>query len=437
MKKEDYESLVIESSNNAIIAIDWTTKITTYNQKAVEMFGWTKQEMIGTRNLLNIVPSKYKDMHSIASKVYLHSGQSCGAIDKIHELEGISKEGKIFPIQISFGAKWKPKGAIVVANIVDITDKRNAENTLKLLNNNLKDTIKDQTLELAKSISIMSKYTIFSKTNEKGIITEVSDAFCKISGYRRSELVGHSHNIVRHPDVDSSIFKDMWSTISEGETWSGEVKNLKKDGGFYWVIANIEPEFNTNGDIKGYISIRQDITDKKELEYISVTDSLTSLYNRRYFDQIFPKQINIAKRDRKKLVFAMLDIDFFKQYNDTYGHQQGDVVLKKVSHTIQKLLSRASDYSFRLGGEEFGIIFRIENDDDGYNIASKINQNIENLKIEHKNNSASQYITLSIGVFIVDSMKQYTVENIYKEADEALYKAKNNGRNQVVLSDDS
>ena len=121
LKNKEYEETVIESNNTAIIAIDWTGKITTYNQKAQEMFGWTKQEMIGTRNLLNIIPPKYKKLHQNASAKYLNTGKSCGALGKSHQLEGLRKDGTIFNIKISFGAKYKIKGAIVVANIIDIT----------------------------------------------------------------------------------------------------------------------------------------------------------------------------------------------------------------------------------------------------------------------------------------------------------------------------
>ncbi len=127
VEKEEYEETIIESNNNAIIAIDWTGKITTYNDKAQELFGWTKEEMIGSRNLLNIIPPKYRDLHINASKSYLSSGKSCGVIGNSHELEGIRKNGEIFPIHISFGAKYKIKGSIVVANIEDITYKKEQE----------------------------------------------------------------------------------------------------------------------------------------------------------------------------------------------------------------------------------------------------------------------------------------------------------------------
>jgi PAS domain S-box-containing protein len=112
---------------------------------------------------------------------------------------------------------------------------------------------------------ITQKYIISSITDLNGKITDVSDAFCKISGYSKSELIGSSHNIVRHPDMSKETFEQLWKTIKRGETWRGKVKNLKKDTGFYWVYANIEPLFNTKGKIDSYLSVRLDITESELL----------------------------------------------------------------------------------------------------------------------------------------------------------------------------
>ena len=120
--------------------------------------------------------------------------------------------------------------------------------------------------ELQKNIDIISKYVIFSKTDLKGIITEASDAFSDISKYSKDELVGKPHNIIRHVDMSSSAFRDMWDTIQSGKVWKGEVKNLKKDGSHYWVVANISPEYDEAGNINGYMAIRYDITARKDFE---------------------------------------------------------------------------------------------------------------------------------------------------------------------------
>lgn len=131
---------------------------------------------------------------------------------------------------------------------------------------NYNSSIHEVELKLDRSLDIVDKYTIMSRTDLKGIITYASDAFCRISGYSKDELIGKPHNIVRHPDMPSSIYEEMWSIISSGKTWRGEVKNRKKNGGFYWVYATIEPVFDNEGNIVAYDAIRQDITSKKEVE---------------------------------------------------------------------------------------------------------------------------------------------------------------------------
>jgi len=144
------------------------------------------------------------------------------------------------------------------------TSKKILENTEEL-----KDTIEDKRLELQKSLNILSKFVIFSKTNHNGIIIEVSDAFCDISGYTREELVGQSHNLVRHPDMPSSTFQDLWDDIINGRINNQKIKNLRKDGTFYWVDAYIAPEYNKHGTLISYISIRKDVTAQKELEELN------------------------------------------------------------------------------------------------------------------------------------------------------------------------
>ena len=127
-------------------------------------------------------------------------------------------------------------------------------------------TIKETTTKLKLSDKIINKNIIMSTTDTKGIIISVSKAFEKISGYSEEELIGHSHNMVRHPDMPSELFADLWSTIKSGNTWKGEVLNLAKDGSTYWVYATITPNFNEDHIIEGYTSIRQDITAKKIVE---------------------------------------------------------------------------------------------------------------------------------------------------------------------------
>ena len=103
--------------------------------------------------------------------------------------------------------------------------------------------------------SLPDNQFIYSRTDLKGVITEANEAFCNVSGYTREEMVGQPHNMVRHPDMPEAAFKDMWADLKTGRPWRGIVKNRRKDGGFYWVVANVSP-VRENGQIVGYQSVR-------------------------------------------------------------------------------------------------------------------------------------------------------------------------------------
>jgi two-component system chemotaxis sensor kinase CheA len=121
-----------------------------------------------------------------------------------------------------------------------------------------------ETFDIGYLLDLYGENVIASMTDKNGNIQFVSAAYERISGYSNNELIGQKHNIVRHPDMEASVFKDLWKTILSGKVWVGEVKNLKKNGDFYWVNATVTPQFDADKNIIGYASIREDITDKKE-----------------------------------------------------------------------------------------------------------------------------------------------------------------------------
>jgi diguanylate cyclase (GGDEF)-like protein/PAS domain S-box-containing protein len=280
--------------------------------------------------------------------------------------------------------------------------------------------------------TLVDENIISSSTDLEGIITDISSAFCKTSKYSREELIGQNQNILRHPDTKKEFFRKLWETIKSNKVWEGEIKNKSKDGLDFWVHTKISPKYDEYNNKIGYISIRHDITDKKLIEEISITDALTNIYNRRHFNEIFPKFVNSAKRDNEIISFLIIDIDFFKQYNDTYGHQMGDNILKAVSNSLKESTNRVDDYCFRLGGEEFGILFKSKNKYKSLIFANKILKNIEALKLEHKSSKVSNYITVSMGLYTKQAIDIYDIEDVYRDADKMLYKAKEAGRNTLI-----
>jgi len=291
--------------------------------------------------------------------------------------------------------------------------------------------IKKSQKSLDNYISLVDKNVETSTTNLEGVITHVSDAFCKISQYTKDELLGQTHSIIRHQDTSSEIFKALWTTIAAGKIWQGEIKNRSKDGSEYWTDTTVSPIYDDDGEKIGYTAIRHNITDKKKIEEMSITDGMTGIFNRRHFNELVGKLLSSSKRNKKHFAFILLDVDCFKQYNDTYGHIKGDEALINIANIMKNIFKRGDDYCFRLGGEEFGVIFIDVEPKKALQLSNSLKEAIEALQIEHKNNTASAYITVSIGLVVKSSDDTSTDGKIYKEADTLLYQAKNSGRNRV------
>ena len=302
------------------------------------------------------------------------------------------------------------------------------------LANNLNSVLENKNAtkkKLQDYVNIVNENIIISSTDKQGIITDASEAFCKISGYTKKELIGQTHSMIRHHDMPDSFYKNMWDTLLSKKEWKGELKNKDKSGNDYWVSAIIKPVLENN-EIVGFTAIRTNITDKKHIEYLSITDELTQLYNRRFFNLKIEKEINRAKRENTYLSFLIIDIDYFKEYNDTYGHQKGDFALEEVSKVLKKYTNRSSDSAYRLGGEEFGIITTLDKEKI-IEFANNIKNEIEELHIEHKKSTTSEYLTISIGITSKAGSELLDINTLYKEADDSLYTAKNNGRNCIFI----
>lgn len=198
----------------------------------------------------------------------------------------------------------------------------------------------------------VDKSSIFSKTDIKGNITYINDKFCEISGYSREELEGHTHAIVKDPTAPKSIFKNLWKTISSGNIWNGVLKNIKKDGGAYYVNATIYPIKDADGKIVEYISIRQDITElikSRQLLEIYTTDTLTHLPNREKLNE------KLASND-SELMAILLDIKDLSIINELYGESIGDEILLESSKRIKSYISNESVVLYKLDSDRYFIL---------------------------------------------------------------------------------
>lgn len=167
------------------------------------------------------------------------------------------------------------------------------------------------------------------------------------------------------------------------------------------------------------------------LQKLATQDPLTSLKNRRSFDDILRAEFARVKRTGGQLSLLILDLDHFKQFNDTYGHAQGDDALVRVAQVLRRVMKRQDDWAFRLGGEEFGCLMSTDTESDAKEIAELIRKEIIKLDIPHHTSPMSDVLTASIGISHLPDVNIHSVNELYENADKAMYEAKRNGRNQV------
>ena len=288
--------------------------------------------------------------------------------------------------------------------------------------------------ETERSLALIDQYISYYSMDLEGNITSLSSAFAELTGYDKGELIGKNQSILMDKETPKTFYEDLWQTVSEDKIFIAEVKSRKKDFTLLWLQLKIFPIYDENNIKNGYMVIEQDITNKKIIEELSITDPLTKLYNRRYFTSIFPKELARAKREKKKVTFIMLDVDNFKLYNDTYGHPAGDMALSKIAAVLKEFANRGSDTAFRMGGEEFALMLEFEHKEQLEQHLQRLIESVESLQIPHINNNASEYITISAGAVCIPEENRLSHEELYKVADKLLYKAKNNGRNQYILT---
>lgn len=405
-EERDFTDGVLDTARSLIMVVDREGRVVRLNRAAEAFTGYALDEakdepFFWERFLL---PEQREKVHGVFSSTM------AGNVVPRYENYWVSRDGskRLFDWSNSILRDAGGDAEYLITVGIDITDKKKAES------------------EIRRYVELVDKYVITSMTDREGIIQTASEAFCRISGYPREELIGRSHNIVRHPEMPDSLYQNLWATILAGGVWQGEIKNRTRDGGYYWVDVHIEPKRSDDGEIVGYTAIRQDITAKKLAEALSITDKLTQLHNRRKLDDALQKEIERSKRYGLPLSAIMFDIDFFKRVNDTYGHQAGDEVLIHVARLLKENV-RGSDVPGRWGGEEFLVVCPETDVDGACLLAEKLRAIIaahEFPTIGHK--------TCSFGVASLS--QDESADALIGRLDAVLYCAKEEGRNRVAVS---
>ena len=290
-------------------------------------------------------------------------------------------------------------------------------------------------LRLAAGVFASTSEGIFV-TDANGTILSVNPAFEQITGYSSAEAVGNTPRMLKSGRHDQNFYAHIWDRILTEGTWKGEVWDKRKNGEIYPQNMTVGAIWDENGFIRQFAAIISDITDRKEMEeklrYLSMRDGLTGLFNRRTLDEELENEWRRAVRAPAPFSMILLDIDYFKLFNDTYGHIEGDACLKGVAKTVGCSVRRTGDITTRYGGEEFAVILPMTPAIDATRIAETIRTSVERLAIRHEASKISSVVTVSIGVGTITPNFGITPDTIVKLADTALYTAKAGGRNLVV-----
>jgi diguanylate cyclase (GGDEF)-like protein len=242
--------------------------------------------------------------------------------------------------------------------------------------------------------------------------------------------------------VDYCIAKSI-----EGEDYEVDYRAMNKDGGYVWIRDVVHVVRNPDGTANAFIGFMFDISERKKteeklitlqkkLEELSFKDGLTGIANRRMFDSVMELEWLNARRNKQPISLIMVDIDYFKQYNDHYGHIQGDDSLKRVAQVLSKVATRSRDFCARFGGEEFVLVLPETDAFAAKKVAERCHQVIFKEQIMHAKSEVSQLLTVSAGVGTIVPTSQDESLAFINEVDRRLYLAKQKGRNRIITAAD-
>jgi diguanylate cyclase (GGDEF)-like protein/PAS domain S-box-containing protein len=393
---------VFDRVNDGIVSLDHKWCYEYINQRAVDMLQKEKAEDLLGKNIWEVYPE------GVGQPFYLAYHQA------MKTQEPIIFEQHYEPWNQWFENRIYPSKNGITIYFTEITQRKRFE------------------VELRESAALFENtLDAVLITDLEGNITKVNKTFTVITGYEQHEVLAKDVNILSSEKQSSEIYQGIWDDLITKGYWQGEVWNRHKDGHTYPVRLSISSIQNDKNEPSHYLGVFTDISElnknKAKLEQLAHYDSLTKLPNRLMLQLMLEHSLNVAKREKKSVALLMLDLDHFKDVNDSFGHAAGDELLQQVANKL-RCRFRGADTVCRLGGDEFTILIEdISNTNDIDKIASETTQLLK--EPWRLSNNFEVRIGASIGISIYPEHGD-TYESLLQHADTALYQAKEEGRDR-------
>jgi diguanylate cyclase (GGDEF)-like protein/PAS domain S-box-containing protein len=390
------------------------------SQSLADVFGYAKwRDMLGKLDR-DLFPQSAADNYvKDEAKVFIEGKPLLNRVNVYQD-----KHGKTGFVQTSRWPLFNEQGEVesIFGIGHDVTESRQAQ----------------ENIQLAANVFTHAREGIVI-TDAKGLIVDVNEAFCRITGYCRDEILGANPRILNSGRQDADFYAAMWRAIVQTGHWSGEIWNRRKNGEVYAEILTISAVRDEEARVKNYVALFTDITPMKEhqqqLEHIAHFDLLTGLPNRLLFADRLGQAMRMSERRQRSLSVIYLDLDGFKAVNDTYGHNTGDTLLVILAQRM-KLALREGDSLARFGGDEFvAVLVDLEHPHDCVPVLERLlTAAAEPVELECNGAQITLRVSASIGATIYPK-DGADADLLMRHADQAMYLAKQAGKNRYHLFD--